>query len=69
MLKDDPSRLDVLEMRVAHQDTTIDDLSATVAAQWRKIDALTRDMQQLTDRLQDLSRRDHRVSEAPPPHY
>ena len=64
-----PSRLEALETRVAHQDAVIEDLDATVTAQWRKIDALVREVLQLTDRLQDMAQRDPRPSEPPPPHY
>jgi SlyX protein len=63
------SRIDALEIKVAHQETTIDDLNATITAQWRKIDALAREMASLTDRLQDLSRREPGEAEPPPPHY
>ncbi len=62
-------RIESLETRVAHQDATIEDLNATIIAQWRKIDALVRDVLALRDRLQELSRRDTREPELPPPHY
>ena len=62
-------RLDALEARVAHQDATIEDLDATVSAQWRKIDALVSEILQLTERLQDVAGRDPRSPEPPPPHY
>lgn len=66
---DDTSRLDALEMRIAHQDATIEALDATVTAQWRKIDALTREVAMLSDRLADLGRREPGAPEPPPPHY
>ena len=47
----DTSRLDALEMRIAHQEQVIDELNATVTAQWKEIDRLKRDITMLTDRL------------------
>ena len=66
---DEASRLDALEMRIAHQDATIEALDATVTAQWRKIDALLRDVALLSDRIVDLGRRETGAPEPPPPHY
>ena len=68
-MSDDTGRLDALEMRVAHQDATIEALDATVTVQWRKIDALTRELAALSDRLADLGRREAGAAEPPPPHY
>lgn len=65
----DTDRLEALEMRVAHQDATIDDLNVTITSQWRKIDALAREVAGLADRLQDLGRREPGEAEPPPPHY
>lgn len=63
------ARVVALEMRAAHQDATIEDLNATITAQWRKIDALVREVAALSDRLQDLGRREPSAAEPPPPHY
>ncbi len=62
-------RLDALETRVAHQDATIEDLNATITAQWRTIDALARELAMLSERLHDLGRREPGAAEPPPPHY
>jgi SlyX protein len=62
-------RIEALEIRVAHQDATIEDLNATITAQWRTIDALAREVASLVDRLQDLGRREPGSPEPPPPHY
>ena len=62
-------RIEALEIRVAHQDATIEDLNATITAQWQVIDALSREMASLVDRLQDLGRREPGAPEPPPPHY
>ena len=41
----DTSRLDALEMRIAHQDETIEELNAAVTAQWKLIDRLARQVE------------------------
>ena len=41
-------RIDALEMRVAYQDDTIETLNQTITAQWQQIDALTRQLAELT---------------------
>lgn len=62
-------RLEALEIRVAHQDATIEDLNAAITAQWRKLDVLARELATLKDRLQDLGHREPGLPEPPPPHY
>jgi SlyX protein len=63
-------RLDALEIRIAYQDETIDTLNATITAQWQQIDALTRQVKSLDDRLQQA---ETNAPAAPanerPPHY
>ena len=66
---DDTGRIEALEIRVAHQDATIEELNATITAQWRTIDALSREVASLVDRLHDLGRREPGAPEPPPPHY
>ena len=68
-MNDPTDRLDALEMRVAHQDATIEELNATITAQWRTIDALSRELATLGERLHDLGRREPGATEQPPPHY
>ena len=68
-MDDVTGRIEALEIRVAHQDATIEDLNATITAQWRVIDALSREMASLVDRLHDLGRREPGAPEPPPPHY
>ena len=65
----DEARLEALETRVVHQEAAIEDLDATIIAQWRKIDALAREVAMLTERLHDIGRRDSGGVEPPPPHY
>jgi SlyX protein len=64
------SRLDALEVRVAYQDATIEDLNATITAQWREIDRLTRHIAELKDRFEEMGSPGLPAGpEAPPPHY
>ncbi len=46
-------RIDLLETRLAFQDETIETLNKTITAQWLKIDALTRQLANLSERLQE----------------
>ncbi len=64
-------RLDALEMRVAHQDRTIEDLNAALTAQWEAIDRLLRQTALLQERLREAEARaaDGAPNEPPPPHY
>ena len=63
-------RIDALEMRLTEQDAVIDDLNATITAQWRQIDALTRRMAKLAEEMEEAgSRPGTHAPEPPPPHY
>lgn len=68
-MTDDNDRVDRLEMRLAEQDRVIEDLDATVTAQWTAIDGLRRELNRFVDRLADAERRLPSEPEAPPPHY
>ena len=61
-------RIDVLETRVAFQDETIETLNKTITAQWQQIDALTRQVAALSERLQEAEANTPAANE-PPPHY
>ena len=64
------ARIDALEMRLTEQDVVIDDLNATITAQWRQIDALTRRMAKLVEDVEAAaSRPASGAPEPPPPHY
>ena len=64
------ARLDALEMRISYQDETIETLNKTVTAQWRQIDALTREIVELRDRLHDAEMKSGTgPASEPPPHY
>ena len=68
---DTSSRLDELEMRVVHQDQTIEDLNAAITAQWKLIERLERQMARLAERVADSERStgDAAPVDRPPPHY
>ena len=62
-------RLDRLEERLAFQDDTIETLNRTITEQWAKIDALTRQLAVLNERLQEAESQMPRPANEPPPHY
>jgi SlyX protein len=62
-------RLDRLEERLAFQDDTIETLNRTITEQWAKIDALTRQLSVLNERLQEAESQMPRPANEPPPHY
>jgi SlyX protein len=62
-------RVDTLETRLAYQDETIEQLNQTITAQWKQIDALTRQVAQLTERLQEAEARAPAPANERPPHY
>ena len=64
------ARLEALEVRVAYQDQVIEDLNQTVIDQWKKIDALRRQLNEVLDRVQEVEdNAGPRTPEPPPPHY
>jgi SlyX protein len=62
-------RIDALESKLAFQDDTIETLNKTVTEQWTKIDALTRRLVTLGERLQEAESEMPRPANEPPPHY
>ena len=62
-------RIDALEARTAYQDDTIETLNQTITAQWKQIDALTRQIATLNDRLQEAEARSPGPANERPPHY
>ena len=62
-------RIDALEARIAYQDDTIETLNATITAQWKQIDALTRQLAMLNDRLQEAEAHSPGPANERPPHY
>jgi len=62
-------RIDALEARLTFQDETIETLNQTITAQWLKIDALTRQLAHLNERLREAEAAAPGANEPPPPHY
>lgn len=63
------ARIDALEVRLTYQDETIEQLNQTIAAQWKQIDALTRQLAALTERLQEAEANAPAPANERPPHY
>lgn len=65
------ARLEALEVRVAYQDRTIEDLNGVVTAQWKQLDDLTKQMARMADRLRNIEENAPSPGEPepPPPHY
>ena len=62
-------RIDALESRLMYQDETIEQLNATITAQWKQIDALTRQLTALSERLQETEANAPAPTNEHPPHY
>ena len=62
-------RIDVLETRLTFQDETIETLNKAITAQWQQIDALTRQLAALNERLQQAESHLPGAADEPPPHY
>jgi SlyX protein len=62
-------RIDALESRLMFQDETIETLNKTITEQWLKIDALTRRVAELSERLQEAEAPAPGSTDEPPPHY
>jgi SlyX protein len=68
-LKTLSDRIDALETRLTFQDETIETLNQTITAQWQQIDALTRQVANLGERLQEAEAQAPGAANEPPPHY
>jgi uncharacterized coiled-coil protein SlyX len=62
-------RIDALEMRLTYQDDAVETLNQTITAQWLKIDALTRQVAELRERLQEAEGNATGPANERPPHY
>jgi SlyX protein len=62
-------RIDALETKLMFQDEIIETLNKTITAQWQQIDALTRQVAALGERLQDAETHAPGATDEPPPHY
>jgi SlyX protein len=65
------ARVEALEIARAHQERTVEDLSEALAAQWKQIEALNRQVVRLADQLQEAQSAGGggETQEPPPPHY
>lgn len=65
------SSIETLEMRIAYQDDTIDQLSDMVYAQSRELERLTQRCVQLESRIASLSNGSEEITptDETPPHY
>ena len=61
------ARLNEVETRLAHQEKTISDLNDVVLAQWRRIEALERQLSRMNEEMQNLEAGSVPVDK--PPHY
>lgn len=68
-MSDFAERLDALETHIAHQDLTIEELNATITAQWRQIDLLTRKLETMEQQVRSGVHIADPSAEPPPPHY
>lgn len=62
------NRIDELEIRIAHQDRTIADLSDMITAQWKKIEMLERQLRRLGEELESMESGAAPANQKPP-HY
>ena len=73
MTDSDPlaQRIDALEIRVAYQDQTIEELNMALTAQWKLIEDLERRIAKLSDQVREIESDQGAdpQSEPPPPHY
>jgi SlyX protein len=62
-------RIDTLEARLTFQDDAIETLNKTITEQWAKIDALTRQLVHLNERLREAETQAPSAANERPPHY
>ncbi len=64
-------RLTELEVQLAHQSSTVDELNDMVAKQWHEIDQLKKQLIRLTGRLEQVEDTMPKGAseDQPPPHY
>lgn len=68
-MTDETARLDRLEIRLTEQEAVIEDLNATITAQWRTIDALKRQVAKLAERIDETDQGAAAGGPEPPPPY
>ena len=63
----DQTRITELELRVAHQDKALGELNDVVLAQWKRIEALERQLARMNEDMQNQDQGPVPVDR--PPHY
>jgi len=63
----DQTRITELELRVAHQDKALGELNDVVLAQWKRIEALERQLARMSEDMQNQDQGPVPVDR--PPHY
>jgi SlyX protein len=65
------ARIDALEIRIAHQDQTIEELNVTITDQWKQLEDLAYRVSRLSDELRAVENSAGVTDEPepPPPHY
>jgi SlyX protein len=63
------NRIDTLEAQLMFQEATIETLNQTITAQWHQIDALTRQIAKLGERVREAEANAPGSANEPPPHY
>ena len=65
------ARIDALEIHIAHQDQTIEDLNATITDQWKQIEDLAYRVSRLGEQMREAENGAGVTDapEQPPPHY
>jgi SlyX protein len=62
-------RIDALEMHIAHQDRTIEELNAALTDQWKQVEDLAYRVSRLAEELREVEIGGSNEPEPPPPHY
>ena len=65
----DAERLEALEMRIAFQDQTIEELNLAITEQWKTIDLLAKKLGLMEEQVRSGTYIADPTSEKPPPHY
>jgi SlyX protein len=63
------TRIDELEIRVAHQDRSIGELNDVITSQWKQLEMLERQLRRFGEELQAMDSRDAPATNQKPPHY
>jgi SlyX protein len=68
-MKNPDQRIDELEMRIAHQDKAIADLNEVVTSQWKKLEAMERQLRRFGEELEAQQSSEAPAANQKPPHY